>query len=869
MALINVCSLKKLCSTNKKACSLLYNDLQNFNIEVCVVTETFLRPSVPDSFITIDGFRLHRRDREACSCRNKSCLRMHKGGGVLIYVHERFISDTFDASTNCESFWIKLSPAPYTGEDAIFINASYHPPNSDCAALLDYLRSTVRSIDENYPRSPLFICGDFNRIDLEELESECGLFILDSPPTRDAARLDLVLTNLPEVINDISSFKSQVETDHLGLLIKPKRKTKPNRTKRCFRLFSFYGHRQLNHLLSHVDFKDFYSIDDIHEAAEWLEKTIFSCFDRAFPVKQVLISDKDPHWITPKVKWLINQKKQAKRRNNETKMQLFDKKIKTQKLHRLLQLRMSGTRVCWTEVDKITHRKQTSNKIASHAFEPHRLNYELSLRSAIRENTSRQPSPHYSLIGCSAPQLSLYDVMQVIKSCKRTSEGPSNIPYFIYREYWDILVPPFHHLWNRSLEAGIFPNCYKVANLLPLPKVKNAKHADDIRGISITPISARLFEKAVHRRWIAPKITSLGDPHQFAYKQGVSTIDCLLCIQHFILLNLDRAEVDAVHAILIDYSKAFDRVNQEKAAEQYSQFIESPHLRKWLYNFSTGRKQRLIWNDSPLSYQLIDRGCSQGTVGGPALFSMFTDDCKAAHQTSCIFKYSDDMNCLSLCLKQPSEKQKGILNKEVVNLLKYAIDKELDINIKKSKLMRFCLNRCPNCQCKQVDAQFDSIEEARILGITFQADCSFRKHCRRLVSELRRQLYIFKDLKLSNIPLRDIYTIFDSLIVSRIRYGLSIYGSDTKSIRRIDRFLERCFEKNLCPSPIRVLQLRQQEDQRQMNKILLNPRHPMYDYLTSFSKSRTTRHGFASVRPYVRTTAFHNAFSNRVLSFSE
>lgn len=845
----------------------MQNDLHKLNIDICAVTETFLRPSVPDSFITIDGFSHYRRDRETCYCRKASCPKAHKGGGIMIYVHTKISSEIFDVSKNCESLWIKVLQSSDLSEKPIFINVSYHPPGSDSGALMNYLLITSNRIEEKYPKSIVFICGDFNRIDLEDLETDCGLLVLDSPPTRGTARLDLALTNRPDVIDNISAFKSQVQSDHLGLIIRPKWRTKPKRKMCYFRLYSFRGHERLNNLLSDFDFQDLYNMKNIHEAAEWLDKSIYLCFDKAFPTKHVQMSDKDPYWLTPKVKWLINQKKLAKRRGNLKKMRDIEKKIKNQKLHLVLSKQQSGSKWWWQCIDSLTHRKLSGNKIVENAFEPDSLNFELSQRSALRPNTTRQPPPSFELAGCPPPQLSTIEVLQVMKKCKRTSSGPCNVPYFIYRDYWDILAPLYHYLWNRSLETATFPKSYKAADLTPIPKTSNAKHPDEIRGISITSISSRLFEKAVHQKWIAPRITSVGDPHQFAYKQRSSTIDCLLCLQHYLLHNLDRTDVDGIHAILIDYSKAFDRLNQEKAVDQYHKFIESPHIKKWLYEFSTGRQQRLIWKGKPLSYLPIERGCSQGTVGGPGLFSMFTDDCRAMHQTSRLFKYSDDMNCLSICHKQPTDNQRTTLDKEINNLLKYARSKELDINIKKSKHMRFCLNRHPFCQCEHKEDVFETIEEAKILGITFQSDCSFRKHCHRLVSNLRRQLYILRDLKLNGIPTSNIHLIFESLIISRVRYGLSIYGSDVTSLRKIERFLERCYQKNFCTSQFNILNLRQEEDLRNLRRIQSNSNHPLYPYLSAFKKDRTTRHAFSSTRPYVRTTAFHNAFCNRVLSF--
>ena len=292
---------------------------------------------------------------------------------ILIYVLSRLTSEIFDVSGNCESFWIKLSQASNSVSDSIFINASYHPPKSTSTEFLNYIMESSNKIRENYPNAVIFVGGDFNRVDLGLVEEDCGLFILDSPPTRDMARLDLILTNRPELINEVSTFKSQVESDHLGLIIKPKLKTKPKREMRFFRLYSSRGYQLLSRLLSEYDFKALYYINDIDEAAKWLDESIYWCFSNAFPTKQVRMSDQDPDWITPQVKWLINQKKQAKRRKNLKKMQKFEKKIMAQKMRRLLHVNKTGTRFWWRGIDTMTHRKQTGQKIVKDAFEPNSI----------------------------------------------------------------------------------------------------------------------------------------------------------------------------------------------------------------------------------------------------------------------------------------------------------------------------------------------------------------------------------------------------------------------------------------------------------------------------------------------------------------
>ena len=141
--------------------------------------------------------------------------------------------------------------------------------------------------------------------------------------------------------------------------------------------------------------------------------------------------------------------------------------------------------------------------------------------------------------------------------------------------------------------------------------------------------------------------------------------------------------------------------------------------------------------------------------------------------------------------------------------------------------MRFCLNKQPLCHC-DYKTEFETIHETKISFITFQ-----------IVSNLRRLLYTPKDLKLYGAPyIANVHFIFESLIVSRVRYGLSVYGSDPTSLRKIDRFLERCYEKNFCTFRFDIFTLRQQEDLRNLRRIQTNPNHPLHQYLTSFKKKR-------------------------------
>lgn len=864
LLVLNACSIKKINSTNQKGCSLLAQDLKNLNIDVAIVTETFLRPSIPDSFVTIPQYRLLRRDRVACNCRRRDCSKLHKGGGVVIYYLSSYICDIHDSAESVESFWVKLSP-PNNSSGPIFINATYHPPNADGKDLIEYLSNSIQNILLYSTSSTILIGGDFNRLCLNEFLLQFCLADLDAPPSRGDAKLDLLLTNRPDLIESTQVYKTELSSDHLAIIMSPLFRSPPTRKRISFTDYSFKGFQKFNELISTTDFSPVFYIADVNKASQWLDHAIRQIVQLSFHTRTVTVSDRDPAWLTPKCKWLLSKKKKAIHKKQTSIANDIDSKLKNQKIS---FFKINKSKQFWNNIDQITNRKANSKSICSSLIDTNTLNTELANRSAQARGVSDSEPTHYAatqpLPTASHPlQLELSDVVNVMRKCKKTSQGPSNIPFFVFKDFWDIIAPLFLHIWNLSLKSGIFPAHYKRANLIAIPKTKNAKSADEIRGISITPIAARLFEKAVHRKWILPNIIHLGDPLQFAYRPKLSTVDCLLTLQHFILRLLDQPYIDGVHIIAIDFSKAFDRLNQTIASRKFPRYLHDTILCNWLFDFCTNRSQRLCWNGEFLPFLNIDLGCSQGTVGGPNIFSIFTDDCQAQDQEAKIIKYSDDSSLLVPCFAHPSNQQKTLLSNEFKHIQSWSKNNEMSINTSKSNHLRFCLNHHPICSCDI--PQLDTKTHINILGVTFQTNGKFNIHCKTLLSSLRRTLFVIKDLKLNSFSTYHIDQVFEALIVSRIRYCISVYGSDSKSILKIDKFLDSCFRHHYCYTRYSASDILQQEDARIAINILQNPLHPLHDELKKHKTNRTTRHNFSYMKHKTNTLTFSHSFCNRVL----
>ena len=78
----------------------------------------------------------------------------------------------------------------------------------------------------------------------------------------------------------------------------------------------------------------------------------------------------------------------------------------------------------------------------------------------------------------------------------------NNIPVWVLRNHTHILAPPLTAIFNSSLRDGALPKEWKMANVIPLPKINPRMLIDKyVRPISLTSIAAKVFE-SILMKWM-------------------------------------------------------------------------------------------------------------------------------------------------------------------------------------------------------------------------------------------------------------------------------------------------------------------------------------------------------------------------------
>ena len=88
--------------------------------------------------------------------------------------------------------------------------------------------------------------------------------------------------------------------------------------------------------------------------------------------------------------------------------------------------------------------------------------------------------------------------------------------------------------------------------------------------------------------------------------------------------SLDRG--DQTDMVILDFSKAFDRVPHKRLLRKLHHYGIRGHLHSWITSFLTGKSQMVIVEGSESESAPVISGVIQGSVLDPLLFLLFIND---------------------------------------------------------------------------------------------------------------------------------------------------------------------------------------------------------------------------------------------------
>ncbi len=344
---------------------------------------------------------------------------------------------------------------------------------------------------------------------------------------------------------------------------------------------------------------------------------------------------------------------------------------------------------------------------------------------------------------------------------------------------------------NQSLTTGVFPKQLKIAKVTPVYKKGNRNDIKNYRPISVLPIIAKVIETTMSNQLVQYfNHNKLFIPQQYGYKKNCSTELAALEMLDRIIEQLNN-KLTPINFYL-DLSKAFDSIDHDILAYKLEHYGIHNNSLALLRSYLTNRYQ-YVQVDSVKSNMLeIKSGVPQGSILGPLLFNIFTNDLVSSSTKFNFIMYADDTTLNSTLESFGSIKDTCQLNIAITNEL-YKIVKWLDLNklclnVAKSKYMIFYMppKVIPQLHIYIQQNNIDYVENFTFLGLTLDCHLTWNSHINIISAKISRIVGILHKLKYM-FPLCILQKLYVSLIVPHFNYGLLAWGTNHDKINKLQK----------------------------------------------------------------------------------
>ena len=138
--------------------------------------------------------------------------------------------------------------------------------------------------------------------------------------------------------------------------------------------------------------------------------------------------------------------------------------------------------------------------------------------------------------------------------------GPDNIPIHLLKLAIPYIVDSLTHIYNLCINTNTFPQAFKHAKVIPLPKTKDANDPSNFRPISLLSVLSKPLERHIHKHLSQfMESNNLYYHLQSGFRSHHSCHTAVARMNDTWLSAINRSEL--VVMTFLDFKKAFDLVD--------------------------------------------------------------------------------------------------------------------------------------------------------------------------------------------------------------------------------------------------------------------------------------------------------------------
>ena len=716
----------------------------------------------------------------------------------------------------------------------LLICTCYRPPNADQNWLnnFNHYLNDVCSCYEN-----IILVGDFNmphiswnspenttgaiEISFLDLMNDYFLSQLNNKPTRRNNVLDLVLTNVPNLVNIhevLSPTEAEVFTDHniilFDVLISPKSPVNMNRTVYDYQRGNFDA---LRSSLESENLSNLISVEgDIDY--DWLiwKSTFLTIVADHIPTKR-LRSRKYVPWLTGEILHNIKKKNSLRQRLKKSPSDYLRHKFKSLRATIKLMIKISRSNY----ISSLCTNIQTNSKRFWSLFKlkgaTRSVPEKISIKTSVDNVREYAENPrdiatlfnrYFVSIFSSDPinivnQQSISETTNTIfndiifsegtvRSVLRNldnnkAHGPDEIPARLLTETAYQIAPSLCLLFNKSLKCGIVPREWKIANVVPIHKKGDKDHVENYRPISLLSLVSKVLERCVFIS-IKEHAFSQINSCQHGFISGKSCVTQLIEVLDTIGSQLDLGK--QIDVIYLDMSKAFDKVSHVRLLHRLREFGFGGNLLMWFNSYLKNRRQQTTVLGATSTALPVTSGVPQGSILGPLLFLLYTNDLSSSIVNSNVAAFADDTKIFKVI---NSRTDAMLLQNDLLNFNSSSSNAGLHLNTSKCKTLQVTRKynkidfpyQLQDTTLEKTDCELD-------LGVWTNYDLTWSKQvtqqsnkANKMLGYIRRSTFNIREFAIRR-------TLYLSLVRSHLGYATQVWAPQTvELVKRVERVQRR------------------------------------------------------------------------------